>query len=433
MTLDATIWREVGGSPRLAQALATTGIGLAAVSYPLSRLVGWAGLVGCMTGLVVLMTLSFIARREQVEWRGILPISLLAFLGWAAASLIWSQYQWATVGGLAYLAGFTVIALYIALSRDTIQIVRAFGDVLRFVLVVSLVLEVFSGLLIDAPIHFLSIQGQLANGGPISGIAATRNQFGLLAIVGAISFATEHRTRSVPRLLSVFSLVLAAISILFTVSPIVLGAAAVVGMAAAALYGLRRVRADRRQVWQLIVLGLAVAGIITAWVLRTPIIQAFNAGGVLSYRLDLWNKVFDLARLNNLQGWGWIGRWRTDITPFFSLTTTADRPAQSALNAFFDVWLQLGLAGLAVFIGMVGLAFVRSWLLAGRRRSVVYAWPAVVLVALIVMSLAESSILVEFGWLTFVICCLKASQELSWRRAFSSMDPPTAPVAATEK
>jgi hypothetical protein len=27
-----------------------------------------------------------------------------------------------------------------------------------------------------------------------------------------------------------------------------------------------------------------------------------------------------------------------------------------------------------------------------------------------------------------VICCLKASQELSWRRAFSSMDPPTASV-----
>jgi O-antigen ligase len=424
------VWRVAGGSPRLAQALATAGIGLAAASYPLQRLIGWAGLVGCIAALVVLMALSFIARREEVEWRGILPISLLAFLGWASASLIWSQYQWATVGALAYLAGFTLIALYIALTRDTIQIVRAFGDVLRFMLAASLVLEVFSGLLIDAPIPLLAIQGQLANGGPISGIAATRNQFGLLAIVGAISFATEYRTRSVPRLVSVLSLALAALSILFTVSPIVLGAAAVVGMAAAALYGLRRVRADRRQVWQLIVLALAVAGVITAWILRTPIIQMFNAGGVLGYRLDLWNKVFDLARLNNLQGWGWIGRWHTDIAPFVALTTTADRPAQSALNAFFDVWLQLGLAGLAIFIGMVGLAFVRSWLLAGRRRSVVYAWPAAVLVALIVMSLAESSILVEFGWLTFVICCLKASQELSWRRAFSSADPPTAPVTA---
>jgi hypothetical protein len=72
---------------------------------------------------------------------------------------------------------------------------------------------------------------------------------------------------------------------------------------------------------------------------------------------------------------------------------------------------------------MLGLAFVRSWLLAGRRRSVVYAWPAAVLVALLVISLAESSVLSEFGWLTFVICCLKASQELSWR---SALQPPPA-------
>ena len=89
----------------------------------------------------------------------------------------------------------------------------------------------------------------------------------------------------------------------------------------------------------------------------------------------------------------------------------------SALNAFLDVWLQLGFIGVVIFTGMVGLAFSRSWLLAGARRSVVFAWPAAALVALIIVSLAESSILSDFGWMTFVICCTKASQELSWRNA----------------
>ncbi len=84
---------------------------------------------------------------------------------------------------------------------------------------------------------------------------------------------------------------------------------------------------------------------------------------------------------------------------------------------------QLGIVGLVLFVGMLGLAFVRSWLLAGRRRSIIYAWPALVLVALILISLAESSILVDFGWLTFVICCVKASQELSWRNALSQPGP----------
>ena len=258
------------------------------------------------------------------------------------------------------------------------------------------------------------------------GIVATRNQLGLLAIVGAISFAAEHRTRSVPRLTSVSSLVLAALCIVFTQSPVVLGTAVVVGVAAAVLYGLRRVRADRRQLWQLIVLGLAVVAAILAWLQRTWIVETFNATGALTYRLELWNKIFDLVRLNFLQGWGWIGRWHADVVPFSTLTTSTDRPAQSALNGYLDVWFQLGFIGLAIFVGMLGLAFVRSWLLAGRRRSVVYAWPAITLVALIVISLAESSVLSEFGWLTFVICCLKASQELSWRSALRTAE--TTPV-----
>jgi O-antigen ligase len=424
-----TVARSFGGSPRVAQALSTIGIAVGALTYPLQRLMGWAGLLAIITTLVVLMALSFVARRKQIEWRGILPISLLGFVAWASVSVLWSNYRWATVGGLAYLFAFTAIALYIALTRDTIQIVRAFGDVLRMVLAVSLIMEVFSGILIDSPVALFGIQGHLDVGGPISGIVANRNQLGLLAIVGAVSFATEHRTRSVSRLVSVSSLVLAALCIVFTQSPVVLGAALLVGVAAAVLYGVRRVPAERRQVWQVTILALAVVGAVAAWLLRTPIVEAFNAGGVLGYRLDLWNKVWDLARLNALQGWGWIGKWHTEIAPFFALTTTEDRPAQSALNAFFDVWLQLGLVGLAIFIGMAGLAFTRSWLLAGRRRSVVYAWPAAVLVGMLVISLAESSILSEFGWLTFVICCLKASQELSWRRAFNVETPQVLPPA----
>lgn len=419
----ATLIREIAASPRLAQTLATVGVGLAATAYPVQRLFGWAGLLGAMAALIVLMGVSFAARRRQTDWRGILPISLLAFLGWAAVSLVWSQYQWATIGGLAYLLGFTLIGLYVALMRDSIQIVRLFGDVLRVVLGLSIVIEVFSGLLIDAPIPLLAVQGQLANGGPISGIVATRNQLGLLAIVGAISFAAEHRTRSVPRLTSVSSLVLAGLCIVFTQSPVVLGTAFVVGVAAAVLFGLRRVPAERRQLWQLVVLGLAVVGAILAWVQRTVVVDTLNAGGALTYRLELWNKVFDLVRLNYLQGWGWIGRWHAEVVPFSTLTTTTDRPAQSALNGYLDVWFQLGFVGLAIFVGMLGLAFVRSWLLAGRRRSVVFVWPAVVLVALIIVSLAESSVLSEFGWLTFVICCLKASQELSWRNALAAQTP----------
>jgi len=409
------------GSARLAHALATVGILLSAASFFLQRTLGWAGFLAALIAALALMTLSFLARQDEIRWRALLPISLLGFLIWSLATLIWSSYKWATLGGLSYLAAFTLVALFVAISRDTIQIVRAFGDVLRAVLGASLFIEVFSGILIDRPLPFLGVHGNLGALGPISGIEPSRDQLGLVAIIGAISFVTEHRTRSVPRLISVPSLVLASLCIVLTQSPVIAFAAIMVGIAAAVIYGVRRVRPERRQLWQFAVLGLAIVGIGLIGVFRGPIIKLFNATGTLDYRVDLWRQVIALVGTNPLQGWGWLGAWRTEIFPFSALSAVPARPADSALNAFLDVWLQLGLIGVILFIGMVGLAFTRSWLLAGARRSVVYAWPAAALVALVIVSLAESSILFEFGWMTFVICCVKASQELSWRTALRAV------------
>jgi O-antigen ligase len=415
----------MAGSARLAHALATVGVALGAAAFFLQRTLGWAGFLAAVIVALALMLLSFLARQEEVRWRALLPVSLLVFLVWASVSLIWSSYKWATVGGLVYLFAFTLIGLFVAISRDTIQIVRAFGDVLRVVLALSLGIEIFSGILIDMPLPFLGVHGYLGTLGPISGIEESRDQLGLVAIIGAISFATEHRTRSVPRLTSVLSLVLAGLCIVLTQSPVIAFGTVVVGIAAAVIYLLRRVRAERRQLWQFIVLGLAVVAAVVLFVARGPVIALFNAGGTLDNRLDVWRQVIALASQNGLQGWGWAGPWRVSIFPFSAIAAASPRPVGSALNAFLDIWLQLGFIGVVIFTGMVGLAFSRSWLLAGARRSVIFAWPAAALVALIIVSLAESSILSDFGWMTFVICCTKASQELSWRNALRSLPRPS--------
>ena len=141
-------------------------------------------------------------------------------------------------------SAFTLLGLYVALMRDTIQIVRAVrrraAGRARWL---SLVIEIFSGLLIDAPIPLLSRRrDSSAAGGPISGIVATRNQLGLLAIVGAISFADRapHALGAAPDVGRLPRARRRSAS-LFTQSPVVLGTALVVGVAAAVLYGLRRV------------------------------------------------------------------------------------------------------------------------------------------------------------------------------------------------
>jgi len=406
------------GAPRFAHALVTVSIAVSILATAIHSTIGWAGLIGVVAGIVVLAGLSLFARRDLIDWQGLLPISLMVFIGWATLSVFWSQYQWATLGGIAYLMAFSAIGLYIALVRDTIQIVRAFGDVLRFVLVVSISLEIFSGLLIDAPITFLGIQGHLADGGPIQGLLGTRNQLGTVALIAAVTFGTELRTRSIRPELAIGSLVLATVTMLFTGSPLIGGVIVVLAGAIAALYALRRVKPAWRTFAQLSLLALVAIAALVAWAFRARIISLSNAGGELDYRLTLWRQMLVLIGFNPLEGWGWVGHWRSEISPFQAFAV-AERVPVSGLNAYLDVWFQLGLVGAVIFVGMVGLTFVRSWLLAGQRRSVVFAWPALVLVVLLTSALFESSMLVEYGWLTFVVCCVKAARELSWRRAFT--------------
>ena len=418
--------REYLLSPRFDSAIVLTATAVSMLSFSIQRLIGWPGYLAMLIGLVVLAGVSLVVRRGELDWYGLLPISLLTFLGWAAASIVWSDYTWAALGGIAYLLAFTVLGLFIALTRDTIQIVRAFGDVLRVVLVASLAIEVFAGLLIDSGIGFRAIEGNLDQGGPIQGLVGTRNQLGLLGVVAAITFATEFRTKSVQRGLAIGSLAVAGATIVLAASPIVAGVVLVVAFAAASLYVLRRVVPRWRTFWQLALLGVVAVGGGVAWLMRSLIITVLSAGGQLDYRLELWGRVWDLIQLKSIVGWGWAGLWRTDTFPFVVLANPNGSLPNSASSAFVDVWFQLGLVGLVLFCGLVAVTFVRSWLLAGRRRSIVFAWPALVLVALVVVSLAESSILVHWGWLTFVVCCVKAARELSWRKAFERpLEPAT--------
>ena len=413
-------------SARFVTALTTATVGTAACSFALRQTIGWAGLLGILGGLLALFALVLFMKRGEIEWSGLLPISLLVFVGWAVVSIFWSQYQWATLGSLIYFLAFTILGVAVALLRDTIQIVRAFGDVLRFTLLASLVAEIVSGLLIDSRIRFLDVVGNIDQFGPIQGILGTRNQLGIVAIVAIVTFATELRTKSIPRGLGIGSVVLAALCLLMSQSPVAAGATVLVGFATLALYGLRRVAPENRRFWQFGLLGTAIVVAVLAWVFRTRIIDTLDATSDLGYRLDLWRRVWDLIPLHSLEGWGWIGIWRQDIAPFLAFRFMPGGAPDSAANALLDVWFQLGLVGGLALLMLVVLAFVRSWLLAAQRRSVVFTWPALVLLALILTSLAESSLLVEFGWLTLVACTVKASRELSWRQAFATA--PEAPV-----
>ncbi|WP_345763839.1 O-antigen ligase family protein [Diaminobutyricibacter sp. McL0608] len=414
---------EFFGSARFASALSLVAVGVGFSTHAVRSVMGWPGLIGALAALAILAAISFIAQRETIEWHGLLPISILVFVGWCALSIFWSNYQWATFAGIGYQLTFAFLGIYIALVRDAIQIVRVVGDVLRVLLTVSLGLEVLSGLLIDLPIRFLGIQGNIAAGGPIQGLFGSRNQLSIVALIAFVTFLVELRTRSVRPVTATASISLAVLCILLTHSPVIAAVSVIVGLATLALYAVRKVPPRLRPFYQWGLAAITVLALVLAYIYRTRVIDLLNARADFSVRYRLWIQIWQLIPVNQILGWGWVGGWPETLYPFTAIQANTGAEHANGLNAYLDVYLQVGLIGLILFVALIALAFGRSWLLASNKRSVVYVWAPLVLVALLVTSVFESSILVESGWLLLVVCAVKASQGMSWRSALPRHEP----------
>ncbi len=403
------------GSVEMARAFTLAALTAVFGSFAIQQMTSAVTLAAIITVLCVLGGAILWVRREELSPLRIAPTSLFAFLCWALVSLVWTTDRSDTVFGWLSLFGYAFLALTVGHIRDTLQTVRAIGDTLRGLLAVSLGVEILSGILLDVPFAFLGIQGNLAAGGPVQGLFGSRNMLGFIAVIALITFVIEWRTQSVNPPLAVASVALAGSLAFLSSSPTVLVLAVAVGIVTVALTIVRHASPQRRSLVQW-ALGILVALALTvAFALRHQIIALLDAGSDFSIRATLWNTILDFVAVKPIQGWGWFGDWARGEYPFTYINFQLDDRHQSALNAFFDVLLQLGAAGLVLFLLLGGVALIRSWLVASVRRSVVYAWTPITLVTLAVDSMFESFTLVGAGWFMLVLCALRAGQSRSWR------------------
>ncbi|WP_288783920.1 O-antigen ligase family protein [uncultured Microbacterium sp.] len=397
-------------------------------------IVAVAGIVTLRTiiaGLCVVAIGILVARREEISFLRLVPTTLLMFTTWAFASVFWSNDAFSSFWRWTAMAAVALLAVTIGHVRDTLQTVRALGDVLRAALTLSLVLEVLSGIIFDTPLRFLGIQGNIASFGPIQGIFGTRNMLGFFAVVALITFAVEMRTHSVRPGVAVFSLSLGAALGVLSASPTVLVLAVVVGAATAVLTLVRAVPAARRTRVQWIVAGVVAVASVALYLQRARIVDLLGARDDLAMRSNLWAVARYFSARRPVQGWGWFGSWDVAEQPFASINHLLSQRHTTALNAYVDVHLQLGWVGVLLVCAFGGLALVRSWLDASQRRSVVYAWTPLMVIALAVTSVFESVALFGLGWMLLVLCAVRAGQSRGWRERLGAGGPPATGTVQT--
>jgi O-antigen ligase len=370
----------------------------------LRSIFGTAGLFSIISVEILLAILILFARRRTFEWRYLLPSWIVIFLMWIALSYTWSYYPVTTILGVSSQISFTFLAYAVVAIRDNIQIVRALGDVFRASLFLSLSLEVLSGIIFDIPFSFLGIQGNITNMSGIQGIFGSRNLLSFVIFISFITFAIELLTKSVSKRTSFVSLGTGAILLVFVGSPLVYLSLLLMGIVISAIFWVRGLEKGFRRK-KLITLGVVFASFAAVfWIFRTQFLTFVQAAPAFNFRAELWSEIVRISSMKSLEGWGWAGLWPRKTQPFSAMQNVTGQTYSSGLNAFLDLWLQVGVVGLIIFLIAFSIFAWRTISTAMKTKSHIFLWPVFVFVVLAINSLTQSFLISEFGWFLFVLC-----------------------------
>jgi exopolysaccharide production protein ExoQ len=389
---------------------------------------------------------------QRGRWRiAQLPYPLLVFLLLATASLAWSYYPGATALGLVATWLTIIAAVAVAVTFTWAEILRGLGLALRIVLALSLLFELVTATLVRAPVLPLVPQPgidysnlpdpipkmlywsrnelfQVFDDGKIQGIVGNSALLSFVALLAMVVFAIQLADGVVKKRSGVVWLTVAAACLFFSRSATnTVGLVAALIVVAAVLLVRRTSTPRARAITYVGLAAIAILGGIAAFVLRESVFALLGKSGDLTNRGEIWDAVIALAQQRPVAGWGWVSYWVPWVAPFDDLAFNNGVRQLHAHNAWLDIWLQLGILGLVVFGCLVISTLARVWSFAvDRAQSAPNApapytaqalLPLLIVVVLLVQSVAESRLIVEYGLFLLVLVAVKSKQPTDSRPA----------------
>ena len=384
---------------------------------------GWGALIGL---LLVWSTILFI-KGEPLRMMRQLPLPLTLLLVLMTVSTLWSNYwQLTAVASVAQLAT-TMFALFLAGAFSWRELLRVLGNTLRFILATSYLFEFVAAAIVRGPIApifknykgdkppaaaYYWTRGHLFDGERIQGIVGNSNLIAYIAMLGLVVFAIEYVVNDRRRWLYLTSFVFTSLTLWLAKSAgVTFAVLAVIVAAVVALFVEGRDRDTRHRTYRWV---WAVAGLLAAFVLiyRAEVFTFIGKTPDMTGRTKIWKLVLGLIQDRPLQGWGWLSYWVPGVKPYAGLVVIDNVPYYQAHNAYLDMWLQVGIFGLALLLWFVTLSFVKLWRLAVRHSNPLYLFPMLMFFGILAQNLTESRMLLESGWLLLVLLAAKANDPI---------------------
>lgn len=355
------------------------------------------------------------------KWR--VPTLLIGYLGLATLSIIWSSTPAISALAVIVLIATTYVSIVTVRGTSAAQFMRLLHRGMQLNIVIGLVFELIVATVIRKPIYPLFNElgrhaedavkvdysywsdNLLFEGGPIQGFVGNRNPFGAIALLALITGAIVLVERLVRPLDAGITIVTSLAVLALTLSATVtVSLVYLAGVAALALL-IRTVPIRAKKALSWTVLALSAAVIVVTLKYREFIFALFSRDSDLTNRTLIWSEVIPLAN-ERPEGWGFVSYWPVWREPYAGIIERSERySATHAHNAFVDIWLQLGLIGVVLILGIVLLTFGSAWRLierANRGDSFLPLGWVLLTVTLVLQALTESRLIVEGHWFLLV-------------------------------
>jgi O-antigen ligase len=290
-----------------------------------------------------------------------LVLTLLALVCWSTVSILWATNKDAALVKTSTFLGLFGLVLTIGLLKEREL------KLLWAIVALGMVLSIPLGYALPAPEEDIATSGRFSSGG------LHPNDFaGLLVIVFFVTYYMLSKRFSVAKYvlaLPTFFGVLASES-----------RTALVVLLATPLLILWVPGASKRSIKGLLItyslLGLVFAG--TIYVVpalgetildRYATLSQYQSAETWAGRWELWNAAFRMIHSHPLLGVG-VGNFPY-VAPTYSsiaafMNSELGEGAATTHNIFLSMASELGLVGLALFLGVLFLAFRQAWALVGR-------------------------------------------------------------------
>jgi len=343
---------------------------------------------------------------------------LIVLVFFAIFSAVWSEDAGLTIRrGLAVLAT-TLFGLDFAVRYSIREQVRLFGIALGLAVAISVVVEIF--------FHGLVPTVDSSYPDAWNGAFVQKNDFARFVVLAGLLVLMRTRTTT-------WKFLVATSTIGATGALIFLCRSKTAFVVFVAMLVLLRVFRLRRRGSRALIAG--IAGVLIVGALLSVVVDLDSMAGLLGRdatltgRTNIWALAMESVVERPLLGYGYSAFW--NVAPEAErISTILHWKVPHAHNGFIDLTLQLGVAGLALFLLVYLIAARRAIAFANSDPGQEAIWPLAYLAFVVLYQVTESTIFVgnTILWMVYVSSICSITKALPADSTVSDHEPVLEPV-----